>query len=289
MELTVKSLTKGFGGNLALDHISITLSEGIYGILGPNGAGKSTFMNILTDNLKRDSGDIMVDGQEVLKLGKEYRRMIGYMPQQQGLYEEFTAYQFVYYMAGIKGIKKKEAVEEIGSLLEVVGLSNVAHRKVGGFSGGMKQRLLLICALLGNPKILILDEPTAGLDPEERIRIRNFISELSMERIVIVATHVVGDIESIADNVILMNKGKIVGMDTPLNLITSIEGKVAQVLCNPDEVKHLQKQYQIGNVYQSKDGLLLRIVGDNLPTEFERVSMNLGLEDAYLYYLKGRN
>ena len=191
MELKFENLTKNYKTKIALNHFTVSLTEGIYGILGPNGAGKSTLMNLLTDNVKRTSGNIYFNGKEILTLKEKFRREIGYMPQQQGMYDEFSANRFLYYIAGVKGIPKKQAKQEISALLDLVGLSSVAHRRLGSFSGGMKQRVLLAQALLGNPSILILDEPTTGLDPEERIRIRNYISELSTNKIVLFATHVV--------------------------------------------------------------------------------------------------
>lgn len=285
MKLEFIELTKFYGNKCALDHFSSTLAEGVYGLLGPNGAGKSTLMNLLTDNLQRSGGSILFEGRDILKLGKEFRRDIGYMPQQQGMYDEFRAIGFLYYMASMKGIGKRQARVEIDDLLELVGLTDVAHKKVGGFSGGMKQRVLLAQALLGNPKVLILDEPTAGLDPEERIRIRNYISQISENKIVIFATHVVSDIESIAGEVLLLKEGKLIYKASPLDLILDLEGKVAEVLCNKDELMTYQKKYRIGNVYQSKEGFILRIVGDNLPKDF-KPAKNINLEDVYLYYLE---
>ena len=207
MELRMEQLTKYYGKTLALDHLSVTLREGVYGILGPNGAGKSTWMNLLTDNIRRTAGTILLDGKDILDMGRAYRSLIGYMPQQQGLYEQMTGRAFLYYMAGLKGLKKKAAEAQIEELLRIVNLAEDAADKMKNYSGGMKQRILLAQALLGNPKILILDEPTAGLDPKERIRVRHYIAELSKERIVLLATHIVSDVESIADEVLLLKKG----------------------------------------------------------------------------------
>lgn len=225
MQLQINQLSKKYGEQYALNSVNLTLTDGIYGILGANGAGKSTMINLLTDNIKRQQGDILFGGTEILKLGKEFRSQVGYMPQQQGLYDQFSGYAFLYYIAELKGIPKKKAKEEIQELLKTVNLEIDAHRKLGGYSGGMKQRILLAQALLGNPSILILDEPTAGLDPKERIRLRTFIGELSKNKIVLIATHIVSDIESIAKEIILMKKGQIVKVDTPTNLIHSLEEK----------------------------------------------------------------
>lgn len=286
MRLQFQNLTKTYGHTVALDHFTATMSEGVYGILGPNGAGKSTLMNLLTDTVTRDEGEILYEGEEILKQGKAFRAVLGYMPQQQGLYEEFTARHFLCYMAGMKRLNPRQAKEQIPRLLSLVGLSAQADRKIKSFSGGMKQRVLLTQALLGDPKVLVLDEPTAGLDPEERIRIRNYISEISDQKIVLFATHVVSDIESIAEQVLLLDQGRLIRMDTPQNLIRSIAGKVAEGVCTKEELTSFQEKYRIGNVYQRVDGLTLRLVGDELPEHFQRVTQQIGLEDVYLYYLK---
>lgn len=225
MELRIEHLTKEYGEKVALRDFSYTFTPGIYGILGANGAGKSTLMNLITDNVKRNEGQILWDGTDVLKLGKRFRAKLGYMPQQQGMYNDFSARAFLRYMAQIKAIPKKQANEQIEQLLDVVNLREDAHKKVGGFSGGMRQRVLLAQALLGDPKILILDEPTAGLDPQERLRLRQYISDLAQDRIVFLTTHIVSDIESIASDVLLMKQGELVKHGTPEALIASCGGK----------------------------------------------------------------
>lgn len=224
MRLQLFDLTKRYGGFTALDHLSITFEKGIYGILGANGAGKSTMMNLITDNIRRDSGSITFNGREILEMGDDFRAVLGYMPQQQGLYEHMTAQGFVSYIARLKGMKGKAMREQVDEVLRLTNLVDVRHKAVGQFSGGMKQRVLLAQALLGDPKVLILDEPTAGLDPHERIRIRSFIHELARDRIVLLATHIVTDIESIADKVLLMKKGRLLNVDSPAKLIESIPG-----------------------------------------------------------------
>ena len=222
MRLELKNLTKRYGPLVALNDFSITFEPGIYGILGANGAGKSTMINLITDNVKRDEGSITFDGEDILKLGDGFRSILGFMPQQQGIYEAMTAQSFVTYMGRLKGMKGKELHTQVDEVLELTNLSSVRHKKVGGFSGGMKQRVLLAQALLGDPKVLLLDEPTAGLDPKERVRIRNFIRELAKDRIVLLATHIVSDIESIADQVLLMKQGRLLRVDTPQALIAAI-------------------------------------------------------------------
>ena len=295
MELQLEHLSKTYGTVQALKDISYTFKPGIYGILGANGAGKSTMINLITDNVARDKGSaggsILYDGQDILKLGSRFRGIIGYMPQQQGFYEDFSPKAFLRYMAEIKGIKGKNengqtVKEQIDELLEVVNLTGVAYKKIGGFSGGMKQRVLLAQALLGDPDILILDEPTAGLDPKERIAIRNYIAELSRNKIILFATHVVSDIECIADYVLLLKKGEIIAMGTPVELIEKMHGKVAEITCTLDEVGKLQEKYHIGNIRQRKNGIALRLVGNELPDEAVMVDENIDLEDVYLYYFE---
>ena len=222
MELKLNKVTKRYGDKVALDHFSYTFHPGIYGILGANGAGKSTMMNLITDNLRRDGGAITFDGMEIRKMGKDYRRILGYMTQQQGLYEGMTAESFLRYMARLKQIPRKEISAEVQRVLEMTNLLGEQHRKIGGFSGGMKQRVLLAQALLGDPKVLILDEPTAGLDPRERARLRDHIYRLSKDRIVLLATHIVSDIEAIADQILLMQKGKLLRCGTTEELISSL-------------------------------------------------------------------
>ena len=314
MELILNNLRKTYGTVQALKGISYTFKPGIYGILGANGAGKSTMINLITDNVSRDKkngGSILynecdgfekqgesVQGTDILKLGKSFRAIVGYMPQQQGFYEDFSPRAFLKYMAEIKGVKSVKSVDEAGNvtikkvnqqideLLEVVNLTSVAYKKIGGFSGGMKQRVLLAQALLGDPKILILDEPTAGLDPKERIGIRNYIAELSRDKIILFATHVVSDIECIVDKVLLLKDGEIIATGTPSQLIENMQGKVGEVVCTLSDVADLQGKYHIGNIRQRKNGMVLRLVGDELPEEAVRVDNDIDLEDVYLYYFE---
>lgn len=284
MKLECKHLTKSFGEKVALRDFSLEMQEGIYGILGENGAGKSTFMNLLTDNSKRQEGEILWNGKEILTMGGAYRAQLGYMPQQQGYYPDFSAISYLIYMGQLKGLQRKEAKKQGMELLERLHLREVANEKVGGFSGGMRQRVMLAQALLGDPKILILDEPTAGLDPKERITLRNFISELSTNRIILLATHVVSDIECIADSVLLMKQGELLRVDTPMELIQSMEGHVAEHACGKEEISALCEKYPFGTIAQRQDGLVMRIVGDQFEEGFHVVKDNLSLEDVYLYY-----
>ena len=225
MELTIQNLTKTYGNKVALREFSYTFAPGIYGILGANGAGKSTLMNLITDNVKRDSGEILWNGTDILKLGREFRREVGYMPQQQGMYPDYSARDFLCYMAAVNELPRKESRQQIEELLAVVNLAEDAHKRLGGFSGGMRQRVLLAQALLGDPKILILDEPTAGLDPKERLRLRQYISDLAKNKIVFLTTHIVSDIESIANDVLLMKQGELVAHGAPDALIAAVHGQ----------------------------------------------------------------
>lgn len=274
MKCIMKGLNKSYGEKKALIDFNCTLTPGIYGLLGPNGAGKSTLMNIISQNLKPDSGTITLNPKG------DILHTLGYMPQQQALYEDFSARSFLYYMAGLKKIRSPKA--EIEHLLAVVNLNDVAHKRMGSYSGGMKQRVLLAQALLGNPSILLLDEPTAGLDPMERIRIRNFISEFSRDKIVLLATHVVSDIEYIASQVLLLRSGETLGIHPTGEWLDSIQGKVCECVVAEEEIEEYQKQYQISNIFRESGGIHLRIISDTPPEQ--AIPVKPMLEDVYLYY-----
>lgn len=283
MQLEIKDLVKNYGNHTALNNINLKLTSGVYGLLGANGAGKSTLMNLITDNVKRTSGKILYDGTDILKLGKAFRKELGYMPQQQGFYDKLSARAFVLYMANLKGLSRNQAKEETDRLLRVVNLDKVVHKKIGEFSGGMKQRVLLAQALLGNPKVLLLDEPTAGLDPKERIRIRNFISEIAEDKIVLISTHVVSDIEFIAKEIILLKSGQLVSHDTCTNLTKEIENKVFEVEINKEELKYFQDNYRVSNLYHNDEKIIVRLVTDIPPENYRIQSVKATLEDLYLY------
>lgn len=289
MMLTLNSISKSYGSNLALSQFSTTLESGIYALLGPNGSGKSTLMNILTDNLKADSGEITYtddsgNTENVLHMGVRFREKLGFMPQYPGLYPNFTIERFMWYMAALKGLRKEAAKKQIPEILAAVELDDVPKRKIGALSGGMKQRLTLAQAVLGDPEILILDEPTAGLDPKQRIAIRNYISKIAFNKIVLIATHVVPDIEFIARDIIMLKKGVIVDNAPPHELTKKIEGKVWNVPCVESDVQTMQDKFRVTNIARDEDTgeVLLRVLADEQPTDRSK-TVSPTLEDYYLY------
>lgn len=282
MKLEFKKVTKSYGKTKALTDFSTVLAPGIHALLGPNGAGKSTLMNILTDNLKADSGSILFDGEDILKMGARFREKLGFMPQYPGMYNSFSAESFLWYVAELKGIPRNKARTAIREVLEAVELSDVAGKLISSFSGGMKQRLALAQAVLGDPSVLVLDEPTAGLDPKQRISVRNYISKIAFNKTVIIATHVVSDIEYIARNVIMLKKGVIIDNATPTELISQIEGKVWHVPAKPEEVQAFQSLFTVTNIQKDDSGVSLRILSDTVPSP-QAVPVAPSIEDYYLH------
>ncbi len=284
MELKVENLTKSFGDVKALNHVSFTFTPGVYGILGPNGAGKSTLINLITGNIARQEGQILWNGREILKSGREYRKVLGYMPQQQGYYEDFTAGAFLMYMAHLKGLDRRTAKSRSQELLQIFNLESARNKRIGGFSGGMKQRLLLAQALLNDPALLILDEPTAGVDPQERIHIRNYISQIATNRIVLLATHIVSDIEAIAKEIVLLKAGNVIEIDTPGRLIEKVRGYVWNVEIAEAELQDMQARYLISNLRKSEKGLSLKVINEEAPANAQPEKA-VNLDDVYLYYI----
>ncbi len=280
--LTITNLSKSYGRNRALDRFTYTFDHGIYALLGPNGSGKSTLMNIMTQNLKSDEGSITLDGTDIGKLGARYREKLGFMPQYPGMYPAFSAQDFLRYMAVLKGHKAKEAEAQIKELLEAVELYDVRRHRIGSFSGGMKQRLALAQALIGTPELVILDEPTAGLDPKQRISIRNYIARVAMNKTVIIATHVESDVEFIAREVILLKKGVISDSGSPYELTAKIEGHVWQTVVRPEEVQDMQNHHRVVNIQNGDDGVILRILEEAKPTD-QATPVLPSLEDYYLH------
>ena len=289
MKLNINGVTKSYGTNLALDHFTLELEPGIYALLGPNGSGKSTLMNIITDNLKADSGTISYTGddgitEDVLKMGVRFREKLGFMPQYPGLYPNFTVERFMWYMAALKGMDKTSAKSQIPEILSAVELDDVPRRKIGALSGGMKQRLTLAQAVLGAPEILILDEPTAGLDPKQRIAIRNYISKIAFNKIVVIATHVVSDIEFIARSVVMLKKGVIVDNAAPHELSRRIDGKVWNIPCSESEVQSIQERLRVINIARDdvSGKAIVRVLSDESPCD-GALKVSPTLEDYYLY------
>ena len=286
MELIIKNISKEFKDKIAVDKFSVTLSSGIYGLLGPNGSGKTTLMRILADVSSASSGDILVNGESKNKLGAEYRDLIGYVPQNIGFYKNFTAEKFLYYVAALKGVDKNIEKSKIDELLKFVNLEQDRKRKIGKFSGGMKQRLGIAQALLNDPKILILDEPTAGLDPNERIRFKNLIAQLSKGKIVILSTHIVSDIEFIANEVLVMKDGKLVEKSSLEEILDTVRGKVYTLSVNECDLDEVENKFKISSMIRNNSGINVRVVGDKKPNinKFEYIEEEPNLEDVFLYY-----
>lgn len=286
-ELTISQVTKIYGNDKrALNEVSLVLTPGVYGLVGPNGAGKSTLMNILTQNLRQTSGTVSYCGEEIWKSGAAYRAVLGYMPQQQVLAEAFTGVQFLWYMAALKGMKRSDAKKRTTEILTLVNLDDVKNKKIREYSGGMKQRLLLAQALLNNPRVL--DEPTAGLDPRERIRFRNLIAEQAFDKIVLLATHVISDIEYIAKEIIVLDSGTIRIADSPEAIMESIASLVHEI-CVPEEiVEQVRKQYRVCSIRKEHTGIWMRILAEHAPECYRERETGVSLDDAYLYYF-GQN
>ena len=283
MELTINDLSKEYGRKKAVNHFSAKLTNGVYGLIGANGAGKTTLMRMICDVQTETKGAIFFNGKNIHDLGEKYRNILGYLPQNFGYYPNFTAYKFLMYISAIKGLPPKKAHNRTMELLQVVDLLTQKNEKIKTFSGGMKQRLGIAQALLNDPRILILDEPTAGLDPKERVRFRNLLSEYAGDKIVILSTHIVSDVEAIADEVLLMKKGKFVLQGMVQELTEKANGKVWELTVSPSEARKWQTRTTVANLRHEGKDMVLRIVSDNMPSE-QAVSCEATLEDLYLYY-----
>lgn len=287
MELKTMDLTKKFGTKTAVNELNITLSNGVYGLLGANGAGKTTLMRLLCNIQNPTSGIILLNGKNIVGLGEKYRNLLGYLPQHFGYYSDFTALDFLLYVAALKGLDAKAARKKSKELLEAVGLSTESKHKIKTFSGGMKQRLGIAQAMLNDPRILILDEPTAGLDPKERVRFRNLISAFSKDRIVILSTHIVSDVEFIAEEIIMMKSGQIVHFGKPQEITSEINGQVWECIVPASYAEKYVASYNTSNLRNiGNDQTILRIIADQAPME-SAVRVQPNLEDLYLFYFKG--
>lgn len=286
--LKIENITKKYHDHFALQQVNCELSEGIYGLLGPNGAGKSTLMRILVDVLQSTSGRITYNGADVSMLGKSYRDLLGYLPQSFGGYSNFTAEKFLRYVATLKGIEGKEAIVKVDELLELVGLNDVKKKKLRGFSGGMIQRVGIAQALLNDPKVLILDEPTAGLDPSERIRFRGILSELSKDKIIILSTHIVSDIEYVANEVLLLKAGALIQKKPPTELLAELDGKVWSMILTEIDFLQQKDSLKLVNTHHLQDKVEVRVVSAIKPND-NAVAVLPRMEDIYVYYFGIKN
>lgn len=284
MILTYESIEKNYGSILALHHVSFEIQEGVCGLLGPNGAGKSTLMNITAGNTAATSGRILLDGKNISVSSESFRSRLGYMPQQQTLYPDFSVTHFLSYVAALRGMPRSKAKNRITEALNLVGLSEMSRQKIKTLSGGMKQRLLLAQAILHDPDILILDEPTAGLDPSQRISIRNLIAEISMHKIVILATHIVSDIEYIANDILLLKNGEVHRHDSRNNLVSELEGKVYEVMIPESSLHEISSRFLIGNIIRDGSLLRVRLLSDEPPEGLSAQAVRPELEDVYLWH-----
>ena len=282
MELVIQDVVKRYRGDvIALQGFSLTLAPGVLGLLGPNGAGKSTLMRILATVTRPTAGRVTWNGTDIVARPDPLREVLGYLPQDFGIYPNLTAVEFLEYLAAAKGIAREVARKRITELLELVNLTNVRSRPLGGYSGGMRQRVGIAQALLNDPRLLIVDEPTAGLDPEERVRFRNFLSELSGERIVILSTHVVSDVEAVATEIALIAGGRLLRRAAPEELLRSVEGKVWECRVASSDLPAVRERHLVAGVLRRGDGAHVRIVADAAPAA-DAQPLAPSLEDAYL-------
>ena len=283
MKLSFEHISKLYGNTAALQQIDLTLGSGAYGLLGPNGAGKTTLMRILTDLLAPSTGRVLLDGQDIAVMGAAFRKKLGYLPQDFGVYPNFTAEQFLLYIARLKGLSKFEAKRQTDDLLHMVGLEDKKQKKLNGFSGAQRQRVGIAQALLADPEILVLDEPTAWLDPEERIRFRGIISDLSQQKLVLLSTHIVSDLEAVANEIILLRKGVVLGMQKPASLLEQLNRQVWLVTVPAADEAALTKQYTCSNVMHTDGKSVIRLLSKSAPRP-DAVPTAPNMEDMYLYY-----
>ena len=284
MNLDIENVSKRYGsGNWALRNFTLQLVPGVLGLLGPNGAGKTTLMSILATITRATEGRVIWNGTDLATHPDALRSTLGYLPQDFGVYPNLNAVEFLQYLAAVKGLDAAASRRRIDELLNIVNLTDVRKRPLGGYSGGMKQRIGIAQALLNDPQLLIVDEPTAGLDPEERVRFRNLLSELSGERIVILSTHIVSDVEATATDIALISQGALVAHASPELLLQRVEGRVWEWVLPSAELNTARQRHLISNTIRRSDGVHARVLGDSPPAGAQPVTPNL--EDAYLYCL----
>lgn len=283
MKVTFHEISKQYKGKYALKNFTSKLENGVYGLLGANGAGKTTLINIFVGILKSDKGQVLINDVDVRNLGIDFLSHIGYLPQYPQFYKNFEVMDFLRYMCVLKDIPKEQGEKRAKELLDIVNLSDASTKKIGALSGGMRQRVGIVQAMLNNPDILILDEPTAGLDPQERIRFRNLITKFSENRIVLLATHIVSDVEYIANQVILLKDGQLLKQDSPQALACGIQGKVWTVTVTDETIGEKLDQLKISNMMRDHNGIHLRVIDDEKPDP-HAVNVQPNLEDVFLYY-----
>lgn len=288
MELKITNLTKDFRKTRAVNGVNYTFRSGVYGLLGVNGAGKTTLMRMLTTLLNPTSGAITWDGEDIFKMDKEFRRLLGYLPQDFGAYPDFSVQDYLMYISSLKGMKPAAARARVAQMLELTGMTQFKGKKMKALSGGMKRRAGIAQAVLNDPQILILDEPTAGLDPSERIRFRNLISELASDRIVLLSTHIVSDVESAASQIILMKDGKFLVTGTAEELIASCPDRSWICDVPKGEVLACHQKYRVANVKTLADHAQLRILSKDSPMQ-GAVQEEASLEDVFLSYFGERS
>ncbi len=287
MNLILSNVSKSFDKKNVVDDFNFTFENGIYALIGPNGSGKTTLMRMITNILSPTSGKILLDNIDINELGEKYREKLGYLPQKFGFYPNFTGWDFMMYIALLKGVPKKNACNKCKELLEFVGLYNVRHNKIKTYSGGMFQRLGIAQTLINNPEIIVMDEPTVGLDPSERNKFKNIISTLSKDKIIIISTHITSDIEYIANHVLIMSKGKLILEDNIETVCKKIENFVWKTIVYSDEeLFKMQEKYIISNIKKLNNEIEVKIVSEEKPNEIAK-NITPNLEDLYLYYFKG--